>query len=524
MASFLYKDKSWVNKIIFPAPVPQYDADSFDQEPEGTLMWIPRKRAATRRPHGSPYEPESVPCLFYPCNIPGSNKILLWCHGNAEDLGFGQRKLRLIRDRLNIHVLGIEYPGYGISNGTPSESALKNDLLVVYTFLTEVMGWPPRDIILFGYSIGTGPTSSLAARKPTVGGLVLLAPYTSIRDMVNELLPKGVGKVAGYLISNRFINTEEIRSVHCPTLIIHGKNDSMVPYTHSQTLFKFCQAERKQLYLVEGMEHGYSEEEFACFVLMPMRDFLDLDDSRTKGPSKPLRNWSFPSYVFEKPPKKEQQEEKKERLSNSEPESPLEITDSSPLVTPSVPILHGPDPPPSSRPCTPVDVLTPVKRDSVVSKHKRDSELSGGYSSSKRPLSENKEDLPEDNKVDLDEIEGKMEKMEYKEDEVWACHRCTFENQMDLLKCEMCEGPRTGTPDISNDSKQDPNVSLADILRQGGNNQEIVEIDDRHSGSEPEGQMQRSGSSMSTWACNRCTLVNQSNTDACEVCDAPRQM
>merc|ERR1719192_627960 len=101
----------------------------------------------------------------------------------------------------------------------------------------------------------------------------------------------------------------------------------MVPYTHSQTLFKYCQAERKQLYLVEGMEHGYSEEEFACFVLMPMRDFLDLDDSRTKGPSK-LRNWSFPSYVFEKPPKKELKEEKKEILPNSESDSPVEGSES----------------------------------------------------------------------------------------------------------------------------------------------------------------------------------------------------
>lgn len=74
-----------------------------------------------------------------------------------------------------------------------------------------------------------------------VGGLVLLSPYTSIRDMVGEVLPKklgGMGKMAGYLISNRFNNANEVRDVKCPVLIIHGKQDKLIPHSHSEILHK----------------------------------------------------------------------------------------------------------------------------------------------------------------------------------------------------------------------------------------------------------------------------------------------
>jgi hypothetical protein len=132
--------------------------------------------------------------------------------------------------------------------------------------------WKPEDIILFGYSIGTGPCTHLAAHQ-RVGGLVLVAPYTSIRDMVQCVLPK-VGKVAQYLISNRFDNRTEIRSVTCPTLIIHGRADQLIPFSHSQALHDACPAERKLLYLAQEMDHCYNEEDFVAYILFPLVDFF----------------------------------------------------------------------------------------------------------------------------------------------------------------------------------------------------------------------------------------------------------
>lgn len=54
--------------------------------------------------------------------------------------------------------MGIEYPGYGIntSRGAATESKLNKDILVVYTWVRHVLKWPEENILLFGFSIGTG--------------------------------------------------------------------------------------------------------------------------------------------------------------------------------------------------------------------------------------------------------------------------------------------------------------------------------------------------------------------------------
>jgi len=295
--SLFRKDKSWVNKLIFPAPKPPgYDANTFDSMGHHfQLVWLPRRQAARRRQDDAPHEANSVPCLVVP--FPGgSSRVIIYCHGNAEDLGGLPSMLMKMSRAMRCHVIGMEYPGYGISQGQPSESGLNNDLLVVLSFLRGVMGWPARDIILYGFSIGTGPTCQLASRK-RVGGLCLIAPYTSIRDMVVEALPKGVGSVGQYLVSNRFVNIEAIKNVRCPTLIIHGKSDRIIPHSHGEELFKKCGAVNKKLASVVGMDHCFSEYEFKNCVLVPMVDFFRLGQARTDM----QRRFDLPPYVYRKP-------------------------------------------------------------------------------------------------------------------------------------------------------------------------------------------------------------------------------
>ena len=95
-----------------------------------------------------------------------------------------------------------------------------------------------EDIILVGRSIGTGPALELAAyacqvlgRKPA--SLVLLSAFESVKALVRSLL----GRVAAFLVSDKLLNSEVIKLVTCPTLLIHGKLDDLVPWQHSQTLF-----------------------------------------------------------------------------------------------------------------------------------------------------------------------------------------------------------------------------------------------------------------------------------------------
>ncbi len=53
----------------------------------------------------------------------GSDKFILFFHGNAEDLGHSLGIMKSLRKNLKLNVIGIEYPGYGIyKNGNSSSS------------------------------------------------------------------------------------------------------------------------------------------------------------------------------------------------------------------------------------------------------------------------------------------------------------------------------------------------------------------------------------------------------------------
>jgi len=61
-----------------------------------------------------------IPCLFVRSREP-SQIIMIYFHGNAEDIGRNKEFMTLISASLKIHVLAVEYPGYGVYKGEPSE-------------------------------------------------------------------------------------------------------------------------------------------------------------------------------------------------------------------------------------------------------------------------------------------------------------------------------------------------------------------------------------------------------------------
>ena len=99
-----------LNSLIFPAPESSYDEKTFEKD----LIFIPRIDDI-----GEASSKEFIPCLYLPYSQ-GSSKVMMYFHGNAEDLGQAYQLLNHIRNTLKIHVLAVEFPGYGIYPGTPS--------------------------------------------------------------------------------------------------------------------------------------------------------------------------------------------------------------------------------------------------------------------------------------------------------------------------------------------------------------------------------------------------------------------
>ena len=137
-----------------------------------------------------------------------------------------------------MHALAVEYPGYGLyKTSEPNEDQIKEDSLIVYDYLTKVVGLREKDIIVFGRSLGSGPSTYLAQKKSPYC-LLLMSPFSSIQNAAKSQL--GWASFLGNIVKQRFNNLKEVKNLKCPLLIVHGKQDKVVPHSHSEELFSAC--------------------------------------------------------------------------------------------------------------------------------------------------------------------------------------------------------------------------------------------------------------------------------------------
>lgn len=183
---------------------------------------------------------------------------MLYFHGNGCDLGEMALDLRDYAAEFQMHVIGVEWTGYGYNLGSPSEGALNQDALDAWTFVANEWKIPSDQIVIFGRSIGTGPAVWLSHRltleKTPPAKLILQSPYTSIRGVVSHV----VGRAAGPLISNIWCSVEKIPEISCPLLIIHGERDALIPCVQGIALYEIAGTpeERKTLQLCKTADHN----------------------------------------------------------------------------------------------------------------------------------------------------------------------------------------------------------------------------------------------------------------------------
>ena len=142
-------------------------------------------------------------------------------------------------------VAAVDYPGYGLSDGSPNEKGCCRNVHRLYDWLVETRGFKPEEIIVDGFSVGTGPAVELTATEP-VGGLILEAPFLSA--------PRVVTKVR-ILPIDPFPNLKRIGEVKCPLLFFHGTDDRIIPYSHGRALFELAR-EPKRFITIEGGDHN----------------------------------------------------------------------------------------------------------------------------------------------------------------------------------------------------------------------------------------------------------------------------
>jgi fermentation-respiration switch protein FrsA (DUF1100 family) len=157
---------------------------------------------------------------------------LLYCHGNAGD----------IRDWVHaappfveagVSVLVFDYRGYGRSEGHPSEEGLYLDGEAVWSWLSDRGAAEDIPVSILGKSLGSAVACSLAARKRPKS-LVLDSAFTSMREIVAHNVPW----VPSTAIPRLFESLDIVGDIDCPTLVIHGGRDALVPIEHGRQLYK----------------------------------------------------------------------------------------------------------------------------------------------------------------------------------------------------------------------------------------------------------------------------------------------
>lgn len=156
---------------------------------------------------------------------PSATITFLAFHGNAGNIA-NREDIYWFLHETPANVLAVEYQGYGRSEGTPSEAGLYRDAEAGYQYLVRTRGIPPKQIVVFGQSLGTAVAANLAANSE-VGAVILEAPFPSASAVARKVfwfLPGIQWLLAGQLATDK-----RLRNINAPILVVHCTEDPVIP-------------------------------------------------------------------------------------------------------------------------------------------------------------------------------------------------------------------------------------------------------------------------------------------------------
>lgn len=186
----------------------------------------------------------------------GSNEaapLVLYFGGNMENAATTINRLNSQQRATfeGCHFAQVDYPGYGLSEGRPSDASFKRMALAAYDALSARED--VTDVVVLGYSIGTGPANYVAANRE-VTGLILMAPYADGVDLFNSVVNVFHGPLV-LLVSYNMSSVTFARDIAITPLIFATEQDELVPYASAVRLSSAYPG-GCQFVTVPGIRHG----------------------------------------------------------------------------------------------------------------------------------------------------------------------------------------------------------------------------------------------------------------------------
>ncbi len=234
-----------------------YDLSFLDVPEVLRLIFYPRRNFAA----GSGFtcfvdagEGVRLGCKFYACGE--GRPAILYFHGNGETAGDYDEFSWFFTDR-GVNLFVAEYRGYGLSGGSPTITSLLRDAHPVFRkFKDLALEAELNGLFIMGRSLGSIPAVELAYHyQNEINGLIVESGVANTFTLFLDLFGIDVGGEARRKLEAAS-NKAKIRNVRVPTLIIHAKNDTLIPVSEAVELYESSGAKDKELLIIPEADHN----------------------------------------------------------------------------------------------------------------------------------------------------------------------------------------------------------------------------------------------------------------------------
>jgi fermentation-respiration switch protein FrsA (DUF1100 family) len=187
---------------------------------------------------------------FVPAREPRG--IVLFFHGNAGNISHRLDSLKIFNN-LKLSTLIFDYRGYGRSQGKVSEQGTYRDAEAAWRYLTEQRGIPSAQIILFGRSLGAAVAAHLAHQQRPAG-LIIESGFVSVPELAAQLYP---WLPVRWLARFKYPTSKYLNMVSAPVLIVHSRDDEIIPFDQGRSLFEGAREPKQFLELKGGHNDGF---------------------------------------------------------------------------------------------------------------------------------------------------------------------------------------------------------------------------------------------------------------------------
>jgi uncharacterized protein len=158
----------------------------------------------------------------------GRHPAIVFAHGNAERAEDWMGAFSVLQEA-GLAVAVVEYPGYGIAEGSPTQTSITDAMIVGYDWLRDRDDVDTARIVGYGRSLGGGAVAQLAARR-AVAALILESSFTSVKAFAGRFFAPGV------LVRDPFDTLDVLARYRGPLLVLHGTRDEIAPPAHGRAL------------------------------------------------------------------------------------------------------------------------------------------------------------------------------------------------------------------------------------------------------------------------------------------------